>query len=112
MRVVEKAERSPKRCAFSGVEKGPLVDFQVEVHPRNVNEPNNLYLRAGIVEEAAKLLGMVPKREVDNLIDQLAAHKAELDQLRADMELYAEFEERFGGKSPADVLDDMKASVA
>jgi hypothetical protein len=106
MRVVEVAERLPRKCAVSGNENGPFIDFQQELRPVNPNEPNFLYLRAGIVEEAAKKLGMVPKREVDNLLGQLEGLKGELDELRKDMETYAEFESRFKDRSlPTEALE-------
>lgn len=101
MRVVDAAERPPRKCAVTGREEGPFVDFLTQIDPGNPALPNNLYLRAAVVEEAAKKLGMVPKTEVDTLVDQLSKVTADLDELRGDMELYAEFEARFKERSAA-----------
>lgn len=95
MRVVETADRPPRKCLVTGREKGPLVDFQVNVDPPRPDIPHGLFLHKGIVEEAARKLGMVPADEVERLTEQLAGLSAELDELRGDMEVYAEFEERF-----------------
>lgn len=93
MRVVEVAERSPKKCAVTGREKGPFVDFQVMVDPGSPNVPNSLYVHTAILEQVSKdELGMVPKREVDTLVDQLGKVTDELAELRGFMELYAELE--------------------
>ena len=61
----------------------------------NPNTPNFLYLHKAVVEEAGRRLGMVPADEVGRLTDQLSAVSKELADLRGDMEMYAEFEERF-----------------
>jgi len=92
MRVVDAAERPPRKCAVTGREQGPFVDFLTQIDPGSPAIPNNLYLRAAVVEEAAKQLGMVPKSEVDTLADQLAKVTADLDDLRGVHELSTELE--------------------
>lgn len=94
MRVVERAERLPRHCVVTGRANGPFVDFQVEVHPPSPNQPHNLYIHKAILEEAAKKCGMVPKAEVDRLLDQLHALSGELKELRDFMDAYGEFEEK------------------
>jgi hypothetical protein len=101
MRVVQEAERLPRKCLVTGRPQGPFVDFQVDVQPPSPNQPHNLYIHALIVEEAAKALGMVPGAEVERLLEQLHALKGELDEAREDMRVYAEFEERFKSKESA-----------
>jgi hypothetical protein len=99
MRVTDTADRAPRCCAVSGRTAGPFVDFEVECQAPNPNTPNFLYLNKSVVEEAGRRLGMVPADEVERLTDQLSALSKELEELRGDMEMYAEFEERFKGRS-------------
>lgn len=94
MKVVEKAECLPRRCAVSNNERGPFVDFGVDLGPSGPNQRNRLYLRVPVVEEAARKLGMVPKGEVDRLLEQLNAITTELKELREVMNLYGELEEK------------------
>jgi hypothetical protein len=101
MRLVDEAERAPRKCAVTGRPNGPFIDFQVDVRAPSPNLPNFLYLHKGIVEEAARKLGMVPAAEVQRLTDQLAELKTELDDAREDMRVFAEFEERFKERTPA-----------
>lgn len=53
----------PYHCAVTLRDDGEIVDFGVEM----VGFDPHLYLRVPVVEEAGKLIGMVPKAEVDKL---------------------------------------------
>lgn len=95
LRVVEAAERPPRKCAVTGRAQGPFIDFQVQLDPGSPNIPNNLYLRAAVVEEAAKKLGMVSAADLETALDQLSKVSADLEELRADHAAVAQFMERF-----------------
>lgn len=53
----------PYQCAVTGRDDGEIVDFGVEIPGWDPH----LYLRVSVVEEAGRLIGMVPKAEVDKL---------------------------------------------
>lgn len=99
MRLTDNADRAPRKCAVSGRSGGPFIDFGVDFQAPNPNTPNFLYLHKAVVEDAGRKLGMVPATEVERLTDQLAGLSKELEELRGDMEMYAEFEERFKERS-------------
>lgn len=82
MRLTDSADRPPRHCAKSGRADGPFVDFQVQIDPLP-QAPHNLFLHALVVEEAAKLLGMVPAKEAEAL-------RAELAELRPQIEAIVE----------------------
>lgn len=79
--------RMPHACAVTGRDDGELVDFQVEM---KAHEPH-LYLRTGVIEEAGRLIGMVPKAELDELQRQLARYGAQLEAMQAEAEDLKEF---------------------
>jgi hypothetical protein len=112
MRLVDEADRAPRKCAVSGRPNGPFIDFQVDVRAPTPNTPNFLYLHASVVKEAAQKLGMVPKAKLEKLQGRVTEMETELAELRESMRVFAEFEDRFPGKTSEEVLDDLKASVA
>lgn len=89
MRVTEVAERPPRTCAVTNREVGPFVDFQTQIDPPTTL-PVNLYLHAAIVEEAARLLGMVPAKEVETLRTGMERLSAELDDLKSTADATSE----------------------
>jgi hypothetical protein len=98
MRVVTAPlDHAPKACAVTNREDGELVDMQVII---DRPLPTWLYLKREIVEDAAKLFGMVPAKEVDVLREDMKTLSAELDDLRDTMNLYADFEEKLAPKEP------------
>lgn len=117
MRITEVAERPPRKCVSSGRGDGPFVDFQVQIDPPT-QAPTNLYLHTLVVEEAAKLLGMVPAREVEQFRAELAQVKEEVEWVRGVLKAAAELEEALqkvkegtDGASMAAVLADLKERV-
>jgi hypothetical protein len=80
MRLVDNADRPPRECAVSGRGDGPFIDFQTVIE---TPQPMSLYVHTLHVEEAAKMLGMVPAREVEKLREDFAAMSTELDRLRS-----------------------------
>lgn len=93
MRFVQIAELAPRICAVSGRGEGPFIDFQTVI---DRPLPTALYLHVGIVEEAAKELGMVPGREVDALQDQLKEMGAELERVKEIMQTAGKLDELIG----------------
>lgn len=91
MRVTDAAERPPHACAVTNREKGPFVDFQSVIEAPSP-APQALYVHTLIVEEAGKLLGMVPGKEVDELRTRLAEAEAELADLREVRDLAGKLE--------------------
>lgn len=111
LRVVEEAERPPRKCAVTGRAQGPFIDFQVQIDPGSPNVPNNLYLRAAVVEDAAKKLGMASAADLETALDQLSKVTAELEELRADHEAVAHFMERFAERPvPAPINADVSSA--
>jgi hypothetical protein len=98
MRLVDTADRAPRKCAVTGRTNGPFIDFKTDVRAPTPNTPNFLYLHKSVVERAARKFGMVPKSEVENLTDQLTAVKSELDDAREKLRVATEFKEHFGGE--------------
>lgn len=92
MRLTDTADHSPRACAVTNREDGPMVDLQVII---DRPEPTWLYLKTEVVEEAGRLVGMVPASEVNVLREDLARLGQELDDLKSTLTLAADFEERF-----------------
>src|ERR1043165_8373765 len=98
MRLVKAPlDHPPRACAVTNREDGELIDMQVII---DRPLPTWLYLKREIVEDAARLCGMVPEREVEELREGMKALGAELEDLRDTMNLYADFEEKIGRKEP------------
>ena len=79
----------PHACAVSGRDDGELIDFAVDfdgVDP-------HLYLRVGVVEEAGRLIGMVPKAEVEKLSERLSDLAEELVEAQKLLASYRKVEE-------------------
>lgn len=79
--------RMPHACAVTGRDDGELIDFQVE----SKGFDSHLYLRTGIVEEAGRLIGMVPRAEVEDLRRQLARYGEQLEAMQAEADDLKEF---------------------
>ena len=91
MKIVEKAEQPPAKCAVTGDIDGPFIDtgaWLPQVDPY-------IYLHVPLVEQMARdLLGMVPEKDVQALNDALEQvtdmyedQKKELEALRAYMNI-------------------------
>lgn len=85
----------PRACVISGRVDGDVLDFQKAV---DAMQPTHLYIRRQVIEDAAKLCGMVPQAEVAKLEERLEEFKKQFEELKGQMETYAEFEEKFGPK--------------
>lgn len=72
----------PHCCIVTGRTDGPVIDFgDPTAKAQGPNDPR-VYVREGVVEDAAKrLLGMVPQALVDALQAQLEASEAERQRL-------------------------------
>jgi len=70
LRLVQKAALYPQRCAASNRTDGPFVDFAALVP---AGRDSRLYLRTKVIEQAGKIVGMVPKAEHDELKAQIEA---------------------------------------
>lgn len=117
MRLTEVADRPPRQCAVSARDDGPFVDFQVQIDPPT-HTPTNLFIHALIVEEAGKLVGMVPAREVEEIRAELREVTDEMDAIRDVLTAAGDLEEamqtlkeRTNGKSIVDVLSDLKERI-
>lgn len=117
LRVVQVAERPPSQCAVSGRADGPFVDFQTQIEPPT-QVPTNLFLHAGVVEEAAKLLGMVPGKQLEELRGELRSVVEEIEGIREVLTAAGDLEEAMqnlkestNGKSIVDVLSDLKERI-
>lgn len=77
-KIVENAERVPARCLVTSEVDGPFIDtgtYAGEMDPY-------IYLSVSFITEVARdLLGMVPKKEVEDLTEQVNALKVKLDQM-------------------------------
>lgn len=69
----------PRACAVTNREDGDFIDFHTVI---DRPEPTCLYLKREIVEEAARLCGMVPKAEVDELREQLQHYAEKVTDLQ------------------------------
>lgn len=73
------AARPPQSCIVTGRRDGPVVDFGKEWD--GIPDPH-IYIRLELVEKAAEAAGMVRKREVDRLEEELREANAEAARLR------------------------------
>lgn len=83
MKIVERAERPPAKCAVTADIDGPFID--TGAYCPNVDP--YIYLHVPLVEQMAReMLGMVPKEDVEKLTEQVAAFGAQVDQMKAKIE--------------------------
>jgi hypothetical protein len=80
-------------CAVTNREDGEMVDFQKII---DSVQPKPLILKREIVEEAGRLVGMVPAGEVEELRRSFAAVSGRLGEIEENLHTYAEFEDRLG----------------
>ena len=66
--------RAPHTCAVTHRADGPMVDMGVDTNGLD----QRLYLRPSAIEEAGKLIGMVPKAEYDEAVARLEDKMVEL----------------------------------
>lgn len=71
----------PHCCVVSGRRDGPIIDFGDPTRKARGPLDPRVYLRGAVVEEGAKLLGMVPAAEVVELREKLAEAEAERERL-------------------------------
>lgn len=80
--IVEKPlTKAPKKCLVTGRADGRIVDFGTDCMVPGP-EPH-IYIKAEVVEEAAVLLDMVTKRDVEELHTRVAEMESELESLNA-----------------------------
>lgn len=80
---------APHECAVSKSANGPFIDFNVDC--KGIDP--HIYIKASLIEDVAReLLGMVPKKDVDALADQLEAAQARLEKLERTDEAIKELE--------------------
>lgn len=84
-------EYSPRACAVTNREDGDFIDLRVVI---DRPEPTHLYLKREIVEEAGRLCGMVPAREVEELRERVEAWESSLEDTRETIDLVAKLEEK------------------
>lgn len=81
----------PRACAVTNREDGDFIDFNVVI---DRPEPTRLYLKTEIVEEAAKLLGMVSAKEVEELRERVEAWESSLEETKETIDLVTRLEEK------------------
>lgn len=98
MRLIKDAnqlEYAPRACSVTNRIDGDFVDFQKIID--GLRGPHRLYLKREIVEEAAELCNMVPRREMEAEIERLrgefAALDAKIEQLRSFADAHEKLEE-------------------
>lgn len=79
--VTPRATFPPGKCIVTGDFEGPFFDFGSRV----TRDPR-VYVHTSVIEACARKLGMVPKEEVEELREQLAA----LDEKYAALDRYRE----------------------
>ncbi len=79
--LVARGFEAPGKCLVTGDIDGPFVDADVHVG----QEEQHLYLHAPWVEQVARdLLEMVPRKDVDALLERVQEAEAKLESLEAD----------------------------
>lgn len=81
----------PHACAVTGRDDGQLIDFAVDID----GVDPHLYLRPGVIEEAGRLIGMVPKAKVDELQKQVAELGEKLDEALTQLEAFKQIKEGY-----------------
>lgn len=79
----------PHACVVTQRDDGPVVDFGIEI----TGVDPHLYLRLSVIEEAAKLIGMVPKAEVERLSEELVRLSEGLEEAKRRIAAYEQVEE-------------------
>lgn len=79
----------PYACAVTGRDDGPVVDFAIELE----GVDPHLYLRLSVIEEAGKLIGMVPKAQVDEVRQRLSDLAEELVEAQRQIAAYEQIKE-------------------
>lgn len=98
MRFIENPDQlpfPPRACAVTNRDRGDFVDLQVVI---DRPMPTRLYLLKEVVEDAGRLVGMVPAREVEELKERLVTLGEEMDDLRETAELTTRLDEKLAGK--------------
>ena len=104
---------APYACAATGRDDLPMVDFQIETS--GMDQP--LYLTTSVIQEAAKLIGMVPGDEVRRIEKKFAKLESQFEEVRAVAKMIAKVEETKEAAALADseleaaVLDPEKTLV-
>jgi hypothetical protein len=88
----------PRACAVTNREDGDFIDFNVVI---DRPEPTRLYLKTEIVEEAGRLCGMVPAKEVEELRERVEAWESSLEDTKATIALTNRLEQRLTEKVAA-----------
>jgi hypothetical protein len=85
-RLSEKLVHPPAKCLVTGDIDGPFVDFgswgSHNFEPYESYDPH-VALSVGVVKEAGKLCGMVPREDVERLKERVEKAEAELEQVKA-----------------------------
>jgi hypothetical protein len=81
----------PRACAVTNRDDGDFIDFNVVI---DRPEPTRLYMKTEIVEEAARLLGMVPAKEVEELTERVEAWESSLEDTKETIDLMKRLEDK------------------
>lgn len=81
----------PRACVKTGRIDGTIIDLQTVI---DSPMPTRLYLKAEVIEEAAKLLEMVPAEEIEEMKASLEAMAEEISELRETASLTTQLEEK------------------
>src|SRR5690348_5974920 len=87
----------PYECMVTGRDDGEIVVFDADILPYFEGEPPRIQIKADVIEEVARELGMVSRSEVDAMKQQVAewgaAVTAALDQHTTLQEFQVNFTE-------------------
>lgn len=76
--------RFPHACAVTLRDDTPAIDTGIEIQGLDPH----LYLRVTVVEELGRMVGMVPKAQVDELEHQIQTFAAEIAEMRRRLDVY------------------------
>ena len=81
MRVVEKKpfQLAPHTCSVTGRDDAPMIDFEVDISGLD----QHLFVRCSTIEDAAKMLGMVPKSEFKAIKERFEALEERFSQVQS-----------------------------
>jgi hypothetical protein len=82
---VGRAELPPFRCIFSGLSDGPFVDTNCLVEPVPGQLPRG-YVHETAAFQIGQAIGMVGRAEHERVVEELAAVRAELARVSAELE--------------------------
>ena len=85
MRKTDRAALYPQKCAVTGRNDGPFVDFGVMIP---AGRDSRLYLRTTQVERAGAMVGMVPQAEYDALKGEVLEMRERLAEYGARIEKF------------------------